>query len=92
MGKTQQQIKIDVFNAANIISYADTLNYNSLISALETLVCIYEENIKEDCKQKIDINDFNFVLCSIIHYCGSVEALRQEVENALKDKDLKPFY
>lgn len=87
-----KNITIEVFAAANIMAYADCLEYNSIISALGLLVGIYEENHLGAGNKEIDVQEFNHVLCLIIKYCNSVEALKQEVQNALKDKDLTPFY
>lgn len=87
-----KNITIEVFAAANIMDYADYLDYNSLITALGTFVGIYEENHLGAGNKEIDVEEFNHALCSIIKYCNSVEALKQEVQYALKDKDLTPYY
>lgn len=87
-----KNITIEVFAAANIMDYADCLEYNSLITALGTLVGIYEENHLGAGKGEIDTEEFNHALCSIIKYCNSVETFKQEVQYALKDKDLTPYY
>lgn len=87
-----KNITIEVFAAANIMDYADYLDYNSLITALGTFVGMYEESLSGAGNKKIDVEEFNHALCSIIKYCNSVEALKQEVQYALKDKDLTPYY
>lgn len=87
-----KNITIEVFSAANIMDYADHLDYNSLITALGTFVGIYDENHLGVGNKEIDLEEFNHALCSIIKYCNSVEALKQEVQYALKDKDLTPYY
>ena len=87
-----KKITIEVFAAANIMAYADCLEYNSLISALGTFVGIYEENHLGVGNKEIDVEEFNHALCSIIKYCHSVETFKQEVQYALKDKDLTPYY
>lgn len=89
---TQRKIYVEVFDAANIKAYADSLEYNRLIPALAELVSIYEENHMGRGNKEIDIEDFNYIICSIIRFCNSVEALRNEVNHALELKDLKPYY
>lgn len=90
--ENDKNITIEVFAAANIMAYADCLEYNSLISALGTLVGIFEENHLGAGNKEIEVEEFNHALCSIIKYCNSVETLKQEVQYALKDKDLTPYY
>ena len=90
--ENKKQIEIDVFDAANIKSYAETIDYNSLIPALAQITAIYDENHLGRGNKEIEIEDVYFTISSIIRYCNSVEALRTEINHALELKDLSPYY
>lgn len=90
MGK-DGKIELDVFAAANIKDYAAAVNYNSIMSALAGLVGIFKENHLGNGNKEIEVEEFNYILCSIIEFCANVEVFKNEVEYALKDKDLSPF-
>ena len=87
-----RKIELDVFAAANIMGYAGAIEYNSIISALAGLVGIFKENHLGKGNEEIDVEEFNYILCSIIEYCSSVEVFKSEVEYAFKDKDLTPYH
>lgn len=87
-----RKIELDVFAAANIMGYAATVDYNSIISALAGLVGIFKENHLGKGNREIEVEEFNHILCSIIEFCASVEVFKSEVEYALKDKDLSPYH
>lgn len=90
--ENKRQIEIDVFDAANIKSYAETIDYNSLIPALAQITAFYDENHMGTGNKEIELEDVYFTISSIIRYCDSVEALRTEINHALELKDLSPYY